>query len=143
MASTPLEAHPVVVEDLDQLVDAVRGVDRDGLALLAVADEVHEVHHLARDRVVTREVASGEELAEVEAAGVAGSGGHRARAQVISTGVPSGSCFDSIVIAALSMRTQPCVTSEPSTDASLLPWMPISASPPAKVSSTSEWLDRP
>ena len=49
----------------------------------------------------------------------------------------------SMVMASLSMRMQPCVTSLPSTDASLLPWMPISASPPLKVSSTSEWLDSP
>jgi len=31
------------------------------------------------------------------------------------------------------MRMQPCDTLEPSADASSLPWIPISASPPAKV----------
>ena len=59
------EAHPVGAEDLDELADAVRGVDRDRLARLAVADEVHEVDHLLRDLVVAREVAAREQLAEV------------------------------------------------------------------------------
>ncbi len=46
------QAHPVGAEDLDQLVHAVRGIDRDGLACLPIADEVDEVHHLLRDLVV-------------------------------------------------------------------------------------------
>ena len=66
VASTPVSRKPVGVEHLDELLDAVRGVDRNGLARLAVADEVHEVDHLPRDRIVTREVAPGEELAEVQ-----------------------------------------------------------------------------
>jgi hypothetical protein len=41
------------------------------------------------------------------------------------------------------MRTHPCDTLLPNTDASALPWMPISASPPSKVASASEWLERP
>ena len=52
---------------LDQLADGVRGVDDERLARLAVADEVHEVDHLAGDRVVGGEVAAGEQLAEVQA----------------------------------------------------------------------------
>ena len=49
----------------------------------------------------------------------------------MSTGVPSGSMPASRVISVLSMRMQPWVTLVPSTDASLLPWMPVSPSPPS------------
>ena len=61
------EAHPVGAEDLDELVDAVGGIDQHGLAGLAVADEVDEVDHLLGDPVGAREVAPGEQLAEVQA----------------------------------------------------------------------------
>ena len=60
------EAHAVGAEDVDELARAVRGVDRDRLAGLAVADEVDEVDHLLRDRIVTREVPPREQLPEVE-----------------------------------------------------------------------------
>ena len=56
----------------------VRRVDDQRLAGLPVADEVHEVHHLAGDRVVGGEVAAGEQLAEVEA--VVGHAGWQRRA---------------------------------------------------------------
>ena len=46
------ESHAVGREDVEQSPDVVRGIDGDRLAGLAVADEVHEVDHLARDRVV-------------------------------------------------------------------------------------------
>ena len=46
---------------------AVRRVDDQRLARLAVADEVDEVDHLVGDLVVGGEVAAGEQLAEVEA----------------------------------------------------------------------------
>ena len=36
----------------DELGHAVGGVDGDGLTRLAVADQVHEVHHLGRELVV-------------------------------------------------------------------------------------------
>jgi hypothetical protein len=68
--------------------------------------------------------------------------GARAHATT-STGVPSGRVAASRVMAALSMRMQPCVTLLPNTDASLLPWIPTSPSPPLKVEYTSEWLERP
>ena len=60
------EAHPVGVEELDQLVDAIGRVDRDRLTRRPVAEQVHEVDHLAGDRVAGREVAAREQLPEVE-----------------------------------------------------------------------------
>ena len=45
------ERHVVGGEHVEQLADRVGGVDDDGLAGLAVADEVHEVDHLAGDRI--------------------------------------------------------------------------------------------
>src|SRR5581483_9940282 len=45
----------------------VGGIDRDRLTRGAVADEVHEVDHLARQRVVRGDVPTSEQLAEVEA----------------------------------------------------------------------------
>ena len=62
------EPHVVGGEDVEQALDVVGGVDHDGLAGLAVADQVHEVHHLAGDRIRAGEVAAGQQLAEVEAA---------------------------------------------------------------------------
>ncbi len=47
------------------------------------------------------------------------------------------------MIFALLIRMQPWLASVPSTDVSLLPWIPTSASPPAKVSRASEWPDSP
>src|SRR4029450_2031082 len=41
-------------------------IDEHGLARRAVANSVHEVHHLSRDRVVGGEIATGQHLAEVE-----------------------------------------------------------------------------
>ena len=61
------QAHAVGPCDLDELAHRVRGVYHQGLAGLPVADQVGEVDHLPGDRVLTREVATGEELAEVEA----------------------------------------------------------------------------
>src|ERR1700737_4167351 len=61
----------------------------------------------------------------------------------ISTGVPSGNTFESFVISSLSMRMQPWVTLFPSTEASLLPWTPTSASPPLNSLRASECADRP
>ena len=61
------EAQAVGGDDVDELAHAVRGIDRDRFAGLAVADDVHEVHHLLGDLVVGREVAPGEQLTEVQA----------------------------------------------------------------------------
>ncbi len=61
------DAQVVGTRDRHELAHAVRRVDDQRLARLAVADEVDEVHHLLRDLVVGREVTAGEELAEVEA----------------------------------------------------------------------------
>ena len=66
------EPQAVGLDDLDELAHAVGRVDRDRFAGLAVADEVHEVHHLLRDLIVGGEVAAGEQLAEVEAVVVHG-----------------------------------------------------------------------
>ena len=62
----PGHAHAVSADHLDQLVDAVGGIDDDGIAGLAIADGVGEVDHMPRDRIVTRKVASREQLAEVQ-----------------------------------------------------------------------------
>jgi fatty acid desaturase len=68
------ESHVVLGEDLKDAVDVVGGVDGDGLAGLAIADEVDEVDHLAGQRIVLGDVATGEQLAEVEATGGGGVG---------------------------------------------------------------------
>ncbi len=61
------QGHAVLVEDPEQVLDAVGGVNDDGLTGLPVADQVHEVDHLAGHRIGGREVAPGEQLTEVEA----------------------------------------------------------------------------
>ena len=61
------QLHVVRGQHVDELGRSVRGIDRDRLARFAVADEVYEVGHLARDLIVVGEVASREELAKVQA----------------------------------------------------------------------------
>ena len=61
------QAQAVGTEDVDELAHAIRGIDGHRLAPLTIADEVAVVGHLARDRVVAREVVAGEQLLEVEA----------------------------------------------------------------------------
>ena len=61
------EAHPVGLEDVDHLVRRVGGIDGDGLSTCTVPDQVHEVHHLAGQGIVDRDVAARQQLAEVKA----------------------------------------------------------------------------
>lgn len=81
------ESQAVGADDVDEFPHAVRGVDRDGLARLAVAHEVHEVHHLLGDRIRRGEVAPGEQLTEVQAVVV-----HGPQRKVLF--VPDGNLFD-------------------------------------------------
>ncbi len=60
------QVHVVGGEDVDEFRRPVGRVDRDRVTGLAVADEVHEVHHLPGDLVVVREIATREQLAEVQ-----------------------------------------------------------------------------
>ena len=51
------EAEAVGREDVEERAHVIRGIDGDGLALLPVTDEVHEVDHLAGQGIALREVA--------------------------------------------------------------------------------------
>ena len=62
----PREAQAFGADQVDELVDAVRRIDRDALTPFPVSDEVHEVDHLPRDLVTDREVASRQQLSEEE-----------------------------------------------------------------------------
>ena len=66
MTSTPVSRMPSAVEDVENSGDVVRRVDGDGLARVAVADEVAEVDHLGREEVGTPDIASTEQLTEIE-----------------------------------------------------------------------------
>jgi cytochrome P450 len=59
--------HVVGGEHIDNALHVVGRVDSHGLAGLAIADEVDEVHHLAGERIGRRDVATGKQLAEIEA----------------------------------------------------------------------------
>ena len=61
------QPHVVGRHNVQQVLHRVGGVDRHRLACLAVADEVDEVHHLAGHHVAPGEVATGQQLAEIEA----------------------------------------------------------------------------
>jgi hypothetical protein len=61
------DSHAVGFGELDELAHGVGRIDDDRFPALAITDEVREVDHLRRHRVVTGEVAPGQELAEVEA----------------------------------------------------------------------------
>src|SRR5207248_4036002 len=63
------QVHVVGLEDVDQISGGVGRVDDDGVAGLAVADEVGEVAHLRGDHVAGREVAPREQLPKVQAVG--------------------------------------------------------------------------
>ena len=66
MAITPVTVHAVGGDRGEQVVDGVGRVDEDALAGRPVADGVHEVDHLGGERVVDGEVATAEQLAEVQ-----------------------------------------------------------------------------
>ena len=61
------DAHVVGFGDSDEVADVPRGVDDQAFAGVAVADEVHEVLHLCGHGVPGTEVATGQELTQVEA----------------------------------------------------------------------------
>ncbi len=60
------EGHAVCLEEVDQRVGVVGGVDHDGFARRSIADEVAEVDHLLGNRVGRGEIPAGEQLSEVE-----------------------------------------------------------------------------
>ena len=60
------ESHAVGRQDVEQVLHGVGGVDRHRLAGLAVADQIDEVDHLAGHHVALGEVATGEQLPEIE-----------------------------------------------------------------------------
>ena len=60
------DRHAVGLDGVDEVIHGVRRVDEHALSGRAVTDGVHEVHHLAGDRVPDGEVAPREELAEVQ-----------------------------------------------------------------------------
>ena len=64
------DRHVVGRGDLEQVADPVGRVDDQASMLLAIADQIGEVDHLGRQLVRDGEVASREQLAEVQ-------GGHR------------------------------------------------------------------
>ena len=61
------EFHVISGEHIDNALHVVGRIDGDGFAGLAIADEVNEVHHLAGERISRCDVATGEQLAEIEA----------------------------------------------------------------------------
>ena len=62
----PLEAHPVVLHEIEELAGRVGWIDGDRHAGCPVADQVGEVDHLSSDRVLAGVVPPREKLAEVE-----------------------------------------------------------------------------
>ena len=60
------QPHAVGLEDVEEVLHGVGGVDGHRLTGLAVADEVDEVDHLAGHHVAVREVAAREQLPEVQ-----------------------------------------------------------------------------
>ena len=63
------EPHAVGLQRVESPWRVVRGIDDDGFARLAVADEVHEVDHLLSDEVVFGEVETRQQLPEVDPVG--------------------------------------------------------------------------
>jgi fatty acid desaturase/predicted Zn-dependent protease with MMP-like domain len=68
------ESHVIRFEDAKDAVDVVGGIDGDRLTGLAITDQIDEVHHLPRQRIVLGDVASGEQLTEIQTAGSGGIG---------------------------------------------------------------------
>ena len=57
---------PSAPDEIDQFPNGVGRIDQHALTGSLVAHRVDEVDHLGRERVADREVASGEQLSEVE-----------------------------------------------------------------------------
>ena len=60
------DAQTVRFDEIDEFVHGVRGIHDRGLAGGAVADHVHEGHHLGRDRIADGEIPTRQQLAEVQ-----------------------------------------------------------------------------
>ncbi|MEY2958011.1 MAG: gamma-glutamyl phosphate reductase [Actinomycetota bacterium] len=65
------DLHAVVADDVDDRRRVVRRIDEDALTGRPVTDGVDEVHHLRRELIGGSEIASGEQLTEVEIVGLA------------------------------------------------------------------------
>lgn len=63
----PDRTHPVPLDGLDYRHDVIGRVHQQAFAGLTIADNVHEVDHLAGELVVDAEVPSGEQLPKVQA----------------------------------------------------------------------------
>ena len=75
------DRHVVGADHVDQFGGSVGRVDEHALTGVTVADRIHEVDHLRRELVALGEVASREELTEVQTVVVGSRGcvlGHRA-----------------------------------------------------------------
>ena len=90
---------------------------------------LHGVHHLERgyDQALAKFSELGLRITPPESAWR----GRRRQAR-ISTGTPMGRVSASRVMPSLLIRMHPLLTSDPSPDGSLVPWMPNWPSPPAK-----------
>ncbi len=62
------EGHSVSFENVEQAIRVVCGIDHNRLTGLGVTNDVTEVDHLLRDRIVRGEISPGEQLTEIEAA---------------------------------------------------------------------------
>jgi hypothetical protein len=58
--------HAVGLERVDQIAGRICRVDHDAVSGLTVTDQVSEIAHLCRDHVTSSEIATGEQLAEVQ-----------------------------------------------------------------------------
>lgn len=82
------QSHAVAFDGVEQIAGGVGRVDHHGVAGLPVTDQIREIAHLGGHRVPDREIASGEQLAEIQPVGF----GHALypKAAVTATAVKAG-----------------------------------------------------
>ena len=103
------DLHAVRFGDPREAGDVVGGVDDETLAGDAIADEVREVDHLAGDGIGGREIATGQELPEVEAVAVdlgcdLGGVGHAVASSALDSAVSASSISASVTTSGAMKR---------------------------------------
>jgi hypothetical protein len=65
-AQRPDDLHVIRLRQPDQGLHVPRRIHQQTLPGLGIADQVGEIHHLCRHRIIDGEISSGQQLAEVE-----------------------------------------------------------------------------
>lgn len=65
----PGDSHAISFDQVEEIVDCVRRIDKQCLAGGSITDCVHKIHHLPGKGIANSEVPTGQQLTEIETIG--------------------------------------------------------------------------